>query len=59
MRLQRQNAASGAPDWRLDWRLSSERLSSFSLDVEATRREAASYPGSGSSGQAGPSTASC
>ena len=34
-------------DYRLGWRLASERLQSFSLGVEAARREIANDPGSG------------
>ena len=38
---------SGARDWRLGWRFTSERLHSLSLGVEAIRREAANDNGSG------------
>ena len=38
---------SGARDWRLGWRFTSERLQSLSLGVEAIRREAANDNGSG------------
>ncbi len=42
---------AGARDYRLGWRLASDRLQSFSLGVEATRREAANDNGSGEGGK--------
>jgi len=39
-----------ARDWRLGLRFSSDRLRSFSLGVEATRREAANDNGAGKAG---------
>ena len=38
---------AGAQDYHLGWRLASDRLQSFSLGVEATRREAANDNGAG------------
>lgn len=39
---------AGARSYRLGWRLALDRLQSFSLDIETTRREAANATGSGS-----------
>ncbi len=38
---------AGARSYRLGWRLASDRLQSFSLDIETTRREAANAAGPG------------
>ncbi|MCY4479364.1 MAG: hypothetical protein OXB97_05685 [Rhodospirillales bacterium] len=42
---------AGARDYRLGWRLASNRLRSLTLGVEATRREAANANGSGEGGK--------